>query len=393
MIPSSLRPNASSLTSAWDFDNRLSSATTGTTTVSHQYDALGRRVARTSGSSTTVYVQAGQQTIADYASGAAPGSSTYRYVYASYIDEPVMRWTTSSSTAVYYHRNQQYSVTALTDSSGSVLERYAYTAYGVPTICNPSGVKPQTSNFAIRHTYTGREWDNDIQQYHYRARMYDPALGRFCSRDPIGYLGGLSQVSYVRNNPIFYCDPIGFTPWSSMDFVLHYWFGLGSTVDLADVGLWSTYWNHPSVVSATNGFISNVEKQIRDGWSHASCEEQYYYIQRHENDAHTNVTDTIFVVGDSGGGGLKFTANCGVTLGKCKSNCGTDNCRDFKVECFFSFLLEDWFQDPLDIYECTGFPLCEVGIPYKITSNKKSEMTASGDTCEGLTLGTKASTK
>ena len=126
LIPSSLRPNASSLTSVWDFDNRLISATTGSTTVSHQYDALGRRVARTSGSSTTIYVQAGQQTIADYASGAAPGSSTYRYLYASYIDEPVMRWTTSSSTPVYYHRNQQYSVTALTDSSGSVLERYAY---------------------------------------------------------------------------------------------------------------------------------------------------------------------------------------------------------------------------------------------------------------------------
>ncbi|MFO0940459.1 MAG: hypothetical protein U0930_06790 [Pirellulales bacterium] len=72
LIPSSLRPNASSLTSVWDFDNRLISATTGSTTVSHQYDALGRRVARTSGSSTTVYVQAGQQTIADYASGAAP---------------------------------------------------------------------------------------------------------------------------------------------------------------------------------------------------------------------------------------------------------------------------------------------------------------------------------
>ncbi len=192
LIPASLRPNASSLTSTWDFDNRLTSATTGSTTVSHQYDALGRRVARTLGSSTTVYVQAGQQTIADYLSGAAPASSTYRYVYASYIDEPVMRWTTSSSTAVYYHRNQQYSVTALTDSSGAVLERYAYTAYGVPTIANASGGVLSSSAQNNRYTYTGREWDNDIQQYHYRARMYDPGLGRFCSRDPIGYLDGKS---------------------------------------------------------------------------------------------------------------------------------------------------------------------------------------------------------
>ncbi len=187
LIPSSLRPTASSLTSVWDFDNRLVSATTGSTTVSHQYDALGRRVARTSGGSTTVLVQAGQQTIADYASGAAPASSTYRYLYSSYIDEPIMRWTTSSSTAVYYHRNQQYSVTALTDASGSVLERYAYTAYGVPTIVNATGTVLSTSSQSNRYLYTGREWDSDIQQYHYRARMYDPGLGRFCSRDPISF--------------------------------------------------------------------------------------------------------------------------------------------------------------------------------------------------------------
>ncbi len=211
LIPSSLRPNASSVTSTWDFDNRLASATTGSTTVSHQYDALGRRVARTSGSSTTVYVQAGQQTIADYASGAVPASSTYRYLYASYIDEPVMRWTTSSSTPVYYHRNQQYSVTALTDSSGAVLERYAYTAYGVPTIANASGGVLSSSALNNRYTYTGREWDYDIQQYHFRARMYDPGLGRFCSRDPIGFFGGIN--AFAVHHTLQGCDPLGLKPW------------------------------------------------------------------------------------------------------------------------------------------------------------------------------------
>ncbi len=208
-IPASLRASAASLTSTWDFDNRMISATTGSTTVSHQYDALGRRVARTSGGTTTVYVQVGQQTIADYASGVTPASSTYRYLYASYIDEPVMRWTTSSSTAVYYHRNQQYSVTALTDASGAVLERYAYTAYGVPTIANASGTVLSSSAQSNRYTYTGREWDNDIQQYHYRARVYDASLGKFCSRDPIGYEGGPSVYLYVLGRVLGLVDPSG----------------------------------------------------------------------------------------------------------------------------------------------------------------------------------------
>jgi RHS repeat-associated protein len=90
------------------------------------------------------------------------------------------------------HRTQQYSITAITSSSGSVLERYAYTAYGAPTIANASGTVLTSSAISNRYTYTGREWDNDIQQYHYRARMYDASLGRFCGRDPIGYLDGMN---------------------------------------------------------------------------------------------------------------------------------------------------------------------------------------------------------
>ncbi len=210
VTPAALRPNGSSLTSTWDFDNRMVSAdvgSNGSVEASHQYDALGRRVARTAGGSTTVYVQVGQQTIADYAAGAVSTSSTYRYVYANYIDEPVMRWQTSNSTLLYYHRNQQYSVTAVTNSAGEVQERYAYSAYGVPTIANASGTVLSTSAQNNRYLFTGREWDNEIQQYHYRARMYDASLGRFCSRDPIGYVDGAS--TYAAYFAVSAMDPSG----------------------------------------------------------------------------------------------------------------------------------------------------------------------------------------
>ena len=61
LIPASLRPNALSLT--WDQDNRMSSATTDGKTVSQRFDALGRRVARNN----DIYVQTGQQTVAEVA--------------------------------------------------------------------------------------------------------------------------------------------------------------------------------------------------------------------------------------------------------------------------------------------------------------------------------------
>jgi RHS repeat-associated protein len=92
----------------------------------------------------------------------------------------------------------------------SVLERYAYTAYDVPSFFDGSGSSLQTSNFAIRTLFTGREWDNDIQQYHYRARMYDASLGRFCGRDPIGFLSrDIDLYRYVKGNPLYPTDPSG----------------------------------------------------------------------------------------------------------------------------------------------------------------------------------------
>ena len=96
-------------------------------------------VARTGTGGSVVYVQHDQQTIADYPVGGVASTPTYRYVYASYIDEPVVRKAAGTSGTIHYlHRNQQYSITAMTTSTGAVAERYAYTAYGQPTILNAS---------------------------------------------------------------------------------------------------------------------------------------------------------------------------------------------------------------------------------------------------------------
>ena len=65
----------------------------GTADVNFQYDALGRRVARSGTGGSVVYVQMEQQTIADYPVGGAATTPTFRYVFASYIDEPVVRKT------------------------------------------------------------------------------------------------------------------------------------------------------------------------------------------------------------------------------------------------------------------------------------------------------------
>lgn len=214
MLPTALSSLASTaLGMSWDFDNKLKSVDVGndsSTDVEYKYDALGRRVARVGSSGSYVYVQSDQQTIADYGVGDAPSSPLYRYVYASYIDEPVVRkGAGTGGTIHYYHRNQQYSINAITTSTGTVAERYAYSAYGEPTICDSSGSPLSSSAINNRYTYTGREWDGTVGLYHFRARWMSPKTGRFLVRDPIGYSDGMGLYSYLRGQSLVTADPMG----------------------------------------------------------------------------------------------------------------------------------------------------------------------------------------
>ncbi|XZE56132.1 RHS repeat domain-containing protein [Planctomycetaceae bacterium SH139] len=190
LIPAVLRDGTNSLTLNWDFANKLTTADVGsdsTIDATYKWDALGRRVYSDDGTSAYVYVQVGQQTIADYGAGIAASTPRYRYVYASYIDEPVLRYEPSATETLYYHSNQQYSIIALTDNTGAIAERYAYSAYGEPVFVSATGTVLADSAEDNRYTYTGREWDEGLGLYHFRARMYDSESGRFLGRDPLHY--------------------------------------------------------------------------------------------------------------------------------------------------------------------------------------------------------------
>uniref|UniRef100_UPI0010FA176B RHS repeat-associated core domain-containing protein n=1 Tax=Chitinivorax sp. B TaxID=2502235 RepID=UPI0010FA176B len=61
-----------------------------------------------------------------------------------------------------------------------------------------------------QYGYTGREPDVAGLIY-YRARWYDPSIGRFTQRDPSGLAGGLNPYGYVDGDPINLIDPSGLT--------------------------------------------------------------------------------------------------------------------------------------------------------------------------------------
>jgi RHS repeat-associated protein len=129
------------------------------------------------------------------------GSTTSQTVYTHgpNIDEPLA--IERDGSYAYYHADGLGSVVSITDPSRNVLQTYTYDAFG--------SIVPSTP-FRNSFTYTGREYDEETGLYFYRARYYDPRLGRFLNVDPIGFDGGDTNLyAYVGNNPVNRTDPKG----------------------------------------------------------------------------------------------------------------------------------------------------------------------------------------
>ena len=94
----------------------------------------------------------------------------------------------SSSVVIiyYYHYDGSGNVIALSDSSGNTAETYAYDVFGTVNT---------TGSIGNPYFFTGRRFDTETGLYYYRARYYDPAIGRFLQPDPIGYDDGLCNAS------------------------------------------------------------------------------------------------------------------------------------------------------------------------------------------------------
>ena len=210
----------------FDGENQLVQWAQAGKDVRYRYDATGRRVLKQDANSsfaTVLYFYDGWHDAEEATTG---GVVTKRYVYGENVDEPI-RVTladfadsdndsnTSETVDLYYHQNSLGSVVALTTVTGSVVESYRYSAYGTPTILNKNGIEVSTTQVQQPFMFTGRRWDFEEGSglYYYRLRYYDPASGRFVSRDPLGLWGDPTQngsaQSFCNQNAVNLLDPFG----------------------------------------------------------------------------------------------------------------------------------------------------------------------------------------
>jgi RHS repeat-associated protein len=93
------------------------------------------------------------------------------------------------------------------DKTGTVVDRYSYDVWGVPTISVENAKQPLL--------YAGYWYDRELGMpnettgwYWLSVRAYDPALKRFLQPDPSG-IEGLRSYVYVGDDPADSIDPTG----------------------------------------------------------------------------------------------------------------------------------------------------------------------------------------
>ncbi|MEB3232910.1 MAG: Calx-beta domain-containing protein, partial [Leptolyngbyaceae bacterium] len=125
-----------------------------------------------------------------------------RYLPSAEIDQLVARYRAEDGTA-WYLTDRLNTVRGIVDAVGDLINQIEYDSFGRKlSETNPDG--------GDRFGFTGREYDENTGLYYYRARYYDPELGRFISQDPIEFSGQDPNLyGYVSNNPTNATDPSG----------------------------------------------------------------------------------------------------------------------------------------------------------------------------------------
>ncbi|WP_324282075.1 RHS repeat-associated core domain-containing protein [Cyanobacterium aponinum UTEX 3222] len=125
-----------------------------------------------------------------------------RYLHGNQVDE-VLAQENGDGNVVWLLTDHLGTIRDLVDNTGDVVNHLTYDSYG-------NVVSETNSAVDSRYRFTGREWDEEIELYYYRARYYSGQTGRFISVDPISFESDTYNLyGYVDNNPISNVDPSG----------------------------------------------------------------------------------------------------------------------------------------------------------------------------------------
>jgi RHS repeat-associated protein len=196
----------------YDYENRFTELEVdGVPAFSAVYDGEGRRVAVTEGGATSKCYYDGLSVILERNSSDVtsklftriPGSAggiggiismaTPLDTDASKFDDEIL----------FYHYDGIGNVANMSGANGVQNAKYIYDAFG--NELQTSGAWTATNDYA----FSTKEKDASGLVY-YGARYYNPEIGRWTQRDPMGFVDGPNVYAFVGNNPVNYFDLWGY---------------------------------------------------------------------------------------------------------------------------------------------------------------------------------------
>jgi RHS repeat-associated protein len=207
-LPQVVNPTQS-FTAVYDAWNRMVSVSDGATLVAtYRYDGRHFRIMKTVIATSVDRHYYYTSTWQEIEQRVGSGMDQQHVWGVRYIDELVCR-DDATPLRLYATQDANFNVTALAGTTGTVQQYFVYDPYGTDSVYDRNwSVTSDAYNWASR--FTGRQYESETANYSYRMRYYSPRLGRFVTRDSLGYADGASLVEYVRSNPLARRDPTGF---------------------------------------------------------------------------------------------------------------------------------------------------------------------------------------
>ncbi|TCN53076.1 hypothetical protein D0809_20975 [Flavobacterium circumlabens] len=122
---------------------------------------------------------------------------------------------TSANQFLYLHRDYQGSIVAISDDTGSVVEKRLFDAWGSILKVTDGAGNALYGLTVLDRGYTGHEHLQSVGLINMNARLYDPKLHRFLQADnyiqDVTNSQNYNQYGYVYNNPLTNTDLSGDT--------------------------------------------------------------------------------------------------------------------------------------------------------------------------------------
>jgi RHS repeat-associated protein len=128
------------------------------------------------------------------------------------IREAAGNGSSKAGQAIFPAYDGNGNIIRLFDSNGATVASYAYDGFG--NRINPAASDIDGSGYANenRYGFSSKPRDPLTGLLYYGYRWYDPATGRWASRDPIGESGGLNLYGFVGNDGTNHLDKLGLSP-------------------------------------------------------------------------------------------------------------------------------------------------------------------------------------